>query len=221
MQETTLHAELKGIYCLEGGQTETWVDGYLIDVVKPDLLIEIQTRNLGALKKKLEDLLDNHRVRLVHPIAMEKFIVLISADGKVITRRRSPKKGKLEDLFYGLVYVAKWINHPNFSFELLLTSEEEQRINDGLGSWRRKGVSIQDRRLIKIIERHHFYSQADYRRLLPGTLNSPFTNRQLAGLLSIPYRLASKMTYTLLQIGVLEMDGKRGKSYCFKITSQA
>ncbi len=149
MQETTLHAELKEIYRLDGGQVETWVDGYLIDVVKPDLLIEVQTRNLGALKKKLEDLLDNHPIRLVHPIAKEKFIVLINPDGKVVSRRRSPKKGKIEDLFYGLVYVAKWVNHPNFSFELLLTSEEEQRIDDGLGSWRRKGVSIQDRRLNK------------------------------------------------------------------------
>ena len=63
MQETTLHAELKEIYRLEGGQVETWVDGYLIDVVKPNLLIEIQTRNLGALKKKLDDLLDNHPVQ--------------------------------------------------------------------------------------------------------------------------------------------------------------
>ncbi len=81
MQETTLHADLKEIYRLEGGQTETWVDGYLIDVVKPDLLIEIQTRNLGALKKKLEDLLDNYPIRLVHPIAKEKFIVLKSVMG--------------------------------------------------------------------------------------------------------------------------------------------
>jgi hypothetical protein len=82
MQETTLHANQKEIYRQEGGQTESWVDGYLIDVVKPDLLIEIQTRNLGALKKKLGDLLDNHPVRLVHPIAKEKFIVLIMQMGK-------------------------------------------------------------------------------------------------------------------------------------------
>jgi hypothetical protein len=220
MQETTLHADLKEIYRLEGGQAETWVDGYLIDVVKPDLLIEIQTRNLGALKKKLADLLDNHPVRLVHPIAKEKFIVLNNVDGNLIWRRRSPKKGRIENLFYELVYVARWANHPNFSFEVLLTSEEEQRIRDGQGSWRRKGVSIQDRSLNKIIERHLFCNPTDYRLLLPLKLADPFTNRQLANLLSIPYRLASKMTYTLLQMGILEIDGKKGRSTCFKITSQ-
>ena len=220
MQETTLHAELKEIFRQEGGQTEIWVDGYLIDVVKPDLLIEIQTRNLGALKEKLADLLDNYPIRLVHPIAKEKFIVLKSVDGNVIWRRRSPKKGKIEDLFNELIYIAKWVKHANFSFEVLLTSEEEQRIQDGHGSWRRKGVSIQDRRLNKIIERHLFSGIPDYRLLLPSNLLDPFTNRQLANLLSIPYRLASKMTYTLLQIGVLEIDGKIGRSYSFKITSQ-
>jgi hypothetical protein len=219
MQETSLHAELKEIYRLEGGQTEIWVDGYLIDVVEPDLLIEIQTRNLGALKKKMKDLLDDHPIRLVHPIAKEKFIELRSIDGNVISRRRSPKKGRIEDLFNGLIYLAQWVSHPNFSFEVLLTCEKELRIRDGRGSWRRKGVSIQDRQLNKIVERHLFSSTMDYRIFLPSTLIDPFTNRQLANLLSIPYRLASKMTYTLLQIGILEIVGKKGRSYCFKITS--
>lgn len=219
MQETTLHADLKEIYCLESGRPEIWVDGYLIDVVKNGLLIEIQTRKFGALKKKLDDLLDNHPIRLVHPIAKEKLIVLYNIDGNLIWRRRSPKRGRLEDLFHELVYIAKWVNHPNFSLEVLLTNEEELRVQDGRGSWRRKGVSIQDRRLMEIFERHLFCYPADYRRLLPPTLISPFTNRQLANLLSIPHRLASKMTYTLLQIGILEIDGKEGRAYCFRFTS--
>jgi len=220
MQENTLHSELKEIYRLEGGQSETWVEGYLIDVVRPDLLIEIQTRSLGALKQKLDDLLDNHPIRLVHPIAREKFIVLHGSDENRLWRRQSPKKGRIEDLFYELVYIAKWVSHPNFSMEILLTSEEELRIQDGRGSWRRKGVSIQDRRLNKIFERHLFSHPAEYRRLLPQTIPDSFTNHQLANLLSIPHRLASKMTYTLLQIGILEIDGKQGRSYCFKLTTK-
>jgi hypothetical protein len=220
MQETTLHADLKEIYRLEGGEVEAWVDGYLIDIIKPDLLIEVQTRNFGALKKKLENLIDKYPVRLVYPIAQEKYIVLKSIDGKLIWRRRSPKKGRLEDLFYELVFIARWAKHPNFSFEAVLISEEEYRILDGKGSWRRKGVSIQDRRLSKIIERHLFSTPTDYRRLLPSEPIGTFTNHQLANFLSIPHRLASKMTYTLLQIGILELDGKKGRSIGFKLTSR-
>jgi hypothetical protein len=220
MQETTLHADLKEIYRLESGQAETWVDGYLIDVVRPDLLVEIQTRSFGALKQKLENLLVDHPVRIVHPIAKEKFIILRSMDGNVIWRRRSPKKGKIEDLFSELVYIANWASHPNFSCEVLLTSEDEQRLQDGQGSWRRKGVSLQDRRLNRIIERHLFLSPKDYLRLLPEPLDVPFTNNQLAEILSIPHRLASKMTYTLAQIGVIEIIGKSGRANCFKITSR-
>jgi hypothetical protein len=118
-----------------------------------------------------------------------------------------------------LVYIGKWVNHPNFSLEVLLTSEEELRIADGKGSWRRKGISIVDRRLKKVYENHLFTSPADYKSMIPSNLASPFSNHQIANSLGIPYRLASKMTYTLKQIGVLELDGKPGKPYLFYLSS--
>jgi len=219
MQETTLHNQLKEIYCQDSGQREVWVGGYLIDVVLEERLIEIQTRNLGALKEKLEALLEGYAVRVVHPIAQEKYIITKNSAGDTISRRRSPKRGRLIDLFHELVYLGRWVNHPNFSLEALLTSEEEIRIADGRGSWRRKGVSIQDRRLVRIFERHLFVTPSDYQRLLPLSLIDPFTNRQLADFSSIPHRLASKMTYTLTQSGLLEIVGKQGKAYQYHFTS--
>jgi hypothetical protein len=215
MQESTLHAELKQIYCQDNGRSEIWVDGYLIDVVKNELLIEIQTRAFGALKNKLEALLDRHPICLVHPIAQEKVIISRRTDGTIISRRRSPKKGRLEDLFYELVFVGSWVNHPNFSLEVLITIEEEHRIADGKGSWRRKGVSIQDRSLVNIVEKRLFCIPTDYRMFLPTTLVSGFTNREFADYSRIPYRLASKMTYTLLQIGILDYYGKSGRANRF------
>ena len=46
-----------------GDRTEQPVDGYVADLVRGDELIEIQTRNFGALKRKLSALLQNHAVR--------------------------------------------------------------------------------------------------------------------------------------------------------------
>jgi hypothetical protein len=219
MKENTLHAELKEIYRLEGGKSEQWVDGYLIDVVRDDLLIEIQTQQFQALKKKLNDLLDKYPLRIVHPIARDKIIHLQSIDGAIIHRRRSTKTGKLEDLFAELVYIARWVKHPNFSMEVLITSEEEQRTKDGLGSWRRKGVSISDRRLIRILERHLLCKPEDYLRFIPFEIGSPFINKQLAERLSIPRRLATKMTYTLTQIGTIEIIGKNGRFQSYQVKS--
>ncbi len=220
MQETTLHLQLKEIYQQEGGQPEIWVDGYLIDVVQSNQLIEIQTRNFGALKQKLNDLLDNHPLRVIYPIAREKFIILKDLDGNPIRRRRSPRQGKLVDLFNELVYIASWAIHPNFSLEVFLIIEEEIRVMDGKGSWRRHGISIQDRRLVKILERHLFSCTGDYQCLFPGDLSGQFTNKQLARLLSIPHRLASKMTYTSLSLGILASAGKQGNALSYHFTPQ-
>ena len=51
------------------------IDNFVIDIVRDDLLIEIQTRNLSAIKKKLTKLLLANRVRLVYPIARIKWIL--------------------------------------------------------------------------------------------------------------------------------------------------
>jgi hypothetical protein len=69
-------------------------------------------------------------------------------------RRKSPRRGKLEDLFLELVRIPHLINHPNLTLEVLLIREEEIRHADGKGSWRRRGVSIIDHRLLEIIDNH-------------------------------------------------------------------
>lgn len=220
MQETTLHADLKEIYRLEGGLTEQWIDGFLIDVVRGDLLIEIQTKNLGALKRKLSTLLDAHPIRVVHPIAVKRNIILKDTDGRIVRHRLSPKKGQIEDLFNELVYIARWIKHENFSLEVLMTTEDELRVQDGKGSWRRKGVSILDRELIRIHERHLLCKPSDYLQLLPIPLTGQFTNRQLAESKLIPTRLATKMTYTLVHMQILEIVGKKDRANCFHLSTK-
>jgi len=102
------------------------------------------------------------------------------ADGKtILLRRKSPKKGRLEDLFSKLVYIPTLVKSRNFSLEVLLIHCEETLINDGQGSWRRKGWSIYDRRLLDIVSRVVFSSPSDFHALLPATLSKIFTSRDL------------------------------------------
>src|SRR5512143_2160638 len=102
--ENSLHAALKTWYAQPGDQVEVKLEGYYIDLVRGEQLIEIQTRHFGALKTKLGRLLEHHPVRLVHPIAVEKWIVRLPAEGETpLSRRRSPRRGRLEHLFLELV----------------------------------------------------------------------------------------------------------------------
>lgn len=221
MGETTLHQQLKAIYAAQGGQTEAKLNGYLIDVQTPDLLIEIQTRNFGSLRPKLEALLPDHKIRIVYAIPQEKWLVKINAEGEMLERRRSPRRGRIEHLFQQLVYLPAYLQHPHFSLEVLMIQEEELRRNDGRGSWRRGGWSICDRRAVCIIERHLFEQPADFLALLPDALLEPFSTRELATAARIPTHLAYQMVYTFRQLGLIEQTGQRGRTRLFRRSSHS
>jgi hypothetical protein len=217
--ERSLHAALKVYYAQPGDRVEEKVEGYWIDIRRGDELIEIQTGGFSGMKRKLESLLTQRQVRVVHPVALEKWISKTEADGStLISRRKSPKRGSLYDVFDELVSFPHLVLNPNFSLEVVLVREEEWRCNDGRGSWRRQGTSIKDHLLLDVAERVHFKCGADFARLLPPGWKGPSTNRELAALLKIPPFRAARMTYCLTRMDVLKNVGKRGNSLLFEIS---
>jgi hypothetical protein len=220
MQQTSLHYALKDYYAPPGAIQEAAMDGYLVDVIAGDLLIEIQTRNFTALRNKLLDLLERHSVRLVHPIAQEKWIVKLSTQGETpLYRRRSPRRGRAEDVFFEFVHIPTLLAHPNFSLEIVLIQEEEIRREDCKGSWRRRGISIVDRKLLCIIDRKLLRTPSDLISFLPSDLEQPFNNHDLALALKISRPLASKMTYCMRMANVLNICGKKNRSNLFEINT--
>ena len=126
LNEMSLHSALKAWYKHPGDRLEVNIDGFVVDIIRADHLVEIQTRNFSAIKHKLIKLIDHHKVRLVHPIPREKWIIRVDSNGrKSIGRRKSPKRGRIEHLFTELVSFPDLVAHPNFSIEVLFTQEEE------------------------------------------------------------------------------------------------
>ncbi len=189
-----------------------------MDIVRADQLIEIQTRNFSSLKRKILDLTNRYPVRLVYPIAKEKWIIRMDEpDGQVFEKRKSPKRGQIEHLFAELVRFPHLVAHPNFSIEVLVIREEEIRIHDGKGSWRRKGWSIADRRLIEVVDRKVLDTPQAFQGFLPASLEEPFTTLEVAAACHIPRYLAQKMVYCLREMGAIEMIGLKKKSYLYRI----
>ena len=214
--ENSLHAGLKRALAEPGDLFEQPVDGYVIDIVRGDLLIEIQTANFAAMKRKLAALTRHHDVRVVHPIAVEKWIVKMGPDGQSwLGRRRSPGRGSVYGIFRELVSFPHLLGCGRLSVEVVLTQEEEIRVNDGRGSWRRRGWSIADRRLLGIAERVLLASPADFRALLPADLPDPFTTRDLANGLDESVNLMGKMAYCLRAMGAVQVAGRRGNAYLY------
>lgn len=217
MTEYSLHSEIKNWYMAPGDELEVKVEDFIVDIHRNKLLIEIQTRNFSAIKKKLKKLLLNNHMRLVYPIAKVKWIVHISKSGNFVRRRKSPKKGNLIDLFYELVHMPELTKDKNFSLEVLIVEEEELRCYDGRGSWRRKGVSVKDRKLLNVLDRILFKNSRDYLEFLPKELDRHFTNKALALKLGVPIRLAQKATYCLTKMGAISIAGKKRNEIVFSL----
>jgi hypothetical protein len=214
--EKHLHSALKDWYAQAGDRLEAEVDGFHTDILRHNLMIEIQTSNFSSLRRKLNTLIKKHPLRLVYPIAQEKWIVRLAADGVTqLGRRKSPKKGNLFHLFEELVSIPDLIKHRYFSLEVLMVQKEEVRCDDGTGSWRRKGLSIADHHLIKVIGRHVFKQPSDFHSLIPRELPEPFSTKELGKGINQPRWLAQKMAYCLRHMGVIEIVGKNGNSILY------
>jgi len=216
LKESSLHAALKQWYKEPGDKLEEPIDGYIIDIVRDNLLIEIQTGNFSSIKKKLENLTESYEVRLVYPIVRDKLIVKMDPiRNKANTMRISPKHGTYYDIFEELIRIPHLVSKMNFTIEVVLIQIEEIRKINGTGSWRRKGSSIYDRKLVKVLERKQFYTPIDFLMLKPIGLRTPYTNIELAISLNKPLRLAQKMSYCLRKMEMVKVVGKKGKAFLF------
>ena len=101
-----------------------------------------------------------------------------------------------------------------------MTQEEVVWKDDGRGSWRRKGWSIADRRLISVVESRTFTWPDSYRALVPPTLADGFTNRDLAKVLKLRVSLARKMTYCLSRMDVISCIGHRDRYKFYALSDQ-
>lgn len=216
LNDKPLHAALKEWYAQPNDRFEVSVDGFVVDIVRGHLLVEIQTRNFAAIKRKLAKLTVRHPVRLVYPIAREKWIIRL-AEGRhgQFSRRKSPKRGAIEHVFEELVSFPELLLNPNFSIELLLIQEEEVRRYDATRRWRRKGWVTYQRQLLQVMEQRLFQVPADMGALVPSALAEPFTTFDLALAIAKPRRLAQKMVYCLRLMGCITPTGKRGNAILY------
>jgi hypothetical protein len=219
INEKPLHASLKQWYARPGDRFEVPVDGFVIDIVRDDLLIEIQTRNFASINSKLCKLTRSYEVRLVYPVVQEKWIVRSATSGGTAVRRKSPKRGRLEDLFWELVSIPQLLSNPNFSLEVLMIREEELRRYEGKRRWRRKGWVVEGRRLVEVLDRRLFGVSSDWLTFVPDGLQS-FTTKDLATLADTRRDLAQKMAYCLRHTKMIELIGRQGRANLYRVADR-
>ena len=212
LNEGALHAQLKNWYQRPGDRIEQVVGGFVVDLVRGDLLVEIQTGGFAPLRRKLELLTRQQRVRLVAPLPLARKIIRLSDEGELLSVRRSPRRGRVEDIFNRLVSIPSLLCQPHFELELLLTHQDELRVYRPEKAFRRHGWVVAGRRLVSVEQCLRISGPDDAARLLPPSLPELFDTAQLAEAAAIERRTAQQMTYCLRAMGVLHTTGKRGNA---------
>ncbi|AEJ19834.1 hypothetical protein [Gracilinema caldarium] len=237
-RESTLHNQLKELYAGTEGQVEVPIETFICDCrTKHGELIEVQTNSFGPLRYKLQIIAKNYCIKIIHPIVRNRIIETYSADRVLLRKRLSPKKGSIWDLFKALIFAPELIIHKNIILELVALDITDTRIEDGKGSWRRKGISLKDKALLSLHDTRTLLYPVDYQSFLPSCIGETFTIRDFyngikdwqishpplsSSLFSEPileplsYSTAQKAIYVLHRIGLLKRTGKKGNFYLYR-----
>ena len=219
LNEQPLHQALKRYYAGDEGQIEVRLGGYVIDVVLGNQLVEIQTGNFSSIRRKIKDLVQDYQVRLIYPVAVEKWFIKVPKLGQEDnqTRRKSPKRGREIEVFKELVSFPELMSDSNFSLEIALIQEEQVREQHPGRYWRQNGWKTTERRLVNVVEEKAYHVPSDLVALLPETLPQQFTTVELAEEMRISRQLAQKMAYCLRQMDVFDVVGKRDRSILYML----
>lgn len=221
--EKSLHAAIKRYFEPHEENHEVQVGDFVADIVGEDRVIEIQTRNFAAMRKKLAQFLEIVPVTVVHPIIVDKTVICIDEQtDRVTSKRKSTKHGTQYDIFNELWGIKPLLKEANLTLCLLMIDATEYRFYGGEREKRArpqrspKGYFASDRIPTKLRDEIYITCPYDYKRFLPPDLPECFTVRELASLAGINELIAGKMMPILTAAGVCEKVGQRGKAYLYE-----
>jgi hypothetical protein len=217
--EKTLHNVLKHYYEPNALWHEVKVGKYVADIMGKEGIIEIQTRNFSAMRKKLEYLLQYSKVTVVFPVPHLKWVQWIDLDtGEITKKHKSPKIGTTANIFSELVRIKPLLLHENLSFRVCLMDMEETRCLNGWSQNKKRGSSRCDRIPLNLLEEVILTKREDYKILMPQGLSSSFTSQDFRKLSRLPLKAAQNAVNVLAYVGVIKRDGKLGRLFLYKLT---
>ena len=221
--EKTLHAELKRLFEPDTAAHEIRVGPYIADIVGENGIIEIQTGNFYALRKKLAAFLEVASVTVVYPITHCKWLLWVEPDsGGVSSRRKSPRVGNYPDAMWELEKIKALLTHPNLRLCLLLVDLEEYRLRDGWSRDKKKGSHRYERIPLGLAGRLDLRCPEDWRApeaqaaFFPPGLPEPFTSKDYAKAARLSVNAAQTALRVLAYMGAAERCGKRGNLYLYE-----
>lgn len=243
LREKRLHAAVKLYLCPDEAcherpvadlwpaedDTPTKTRRMVADILTDGHIMEVQTGGFFPLKPKIEWYLTHTpcRVTVVHPIPAVKYLSWINPeDGSIISRHKSPKRGRVRDVAKELYWLSDYVGNPRVSVRLLLLELEEYRMADGWSRDKKRGSNRYERFPTALLGDVTLITPADYADyFLPAALSSPdtegsyplFNAAAYAKATGIRGRATYSMIHLLERLGLVrEQEERQGRSKTYR-----
>ena len=252
LREKRLHAAIKLYLCpdetcherpvadmlaaadsLDGQGTTVAKRRMVADILADGRIFEVQTGGFFPLKEKIAWYLTHTpcHITVVHPIPAVRYLSWINPeDGSIISRRKSPKRGRVKDVAKELYWLSEFIGDPRFTLRLLLIELEEYRMADGWSRDGKRGSNRYERFPTALLGDVTLSTPADYAAyFLPAALSSPdadgvcpvFTAADYAKLTGIRGKATYSTIHLLERLGLIaETEERVGRSRAYAPTVQ-
>jgi hypothetical protein len=241
LREKRLHAAVKRYLCPDETCHERPVGDLLredgaktrrmvADILTDGHILEVQTGGFFPLREKIGWYLTHTpcRVTVVHPIPAVKYLSWINPeDGSIISRAKSPKRGRVRDVAKELYWLSEFIGDPRVSVRLLLLELEEYRLADGWSRDKKRGSNRYERFPTALLGDVTLWTPADYAAyFLPPALSAPDGEGNDPVFTAAAYAKATgirgKATYSMLRLleGLAlleETEEKVGRSRGYRV----
>lgn len=241
LREKRLHAAVKRYLCPDEACHERPVGDLLMedgskprrmvaDILTDSHILEVQTGGFFPLREKIGWYLTHTpcRVTVVHPIPAVKYLSWIDPeDGSILSRRKSPKRGRVRDVAKELYWVSDFIGDPRFAVRLLLLELEEYRMADGWSRDKKRGSNRYERFPTALLGDVTLWTPADYASFfLPPALTAPDAEGAPPVFTAAAYAKAAgirgKATYSTIHLLerlelIRESEEKVGRSRAYRV----
>lgn len=219
--ERMLHAVLKYYFEPDEAWQEVRIDSHIADIYRPqdNRIMEIQTRDFGRLRDKLNAFLPDYKVTVVYPIAREKYIYWVDPEtGEATGGKRSPKKGQPWEILKEIYRLPDQQMHPNLSFLPVMMDVNEYRLQDGVRSRDgKRGSHRLERMPYEMEEGFLLEMQEDYLALLGDLLMEPFTSKDFGKALKLRGMAVGQSLKTMERAGAIVRTGTgKNRSYIYE-----
>lgn len=218
MKEKPLHAILK--WWLDDNPAHHEIPlpcSKVADIFDGTAVTEVQTGSFSPLRKKLEVLLSDYPVTVVHPVVRRKYLCWVNPEtGESTPARKSPRVGSFTDGGKELIYLMPLLDHPNLTVRLVLIDAEERRLADGWGNEGKRGSHREVLLPLTVEGVLTLTGPADYAALIPASLPDTFTAQQFGKAAKMQGRNLNGTLKVLMDRGVLTRTGKEGNAWVYE-----